>query len=175
MVTDDTLEVESAEGLEIPVVETSVDDGLVGNQLDDVTTVPDIVDSVVGQSDETLAYEDEEYLVEGRAQEVAEVTEDDVIEISSEDSADNETDVSENVEEILLEESTSGTDAEEAESDEEILTEAEQQSEVEENSEVDGESESDSPVLRRSRRGRIPKKVTTHSKLGGDMVTEEVT
>ena len=64
-------------------------------------------------------------------------------------------------------------DAEESEL-EEVLTEAEQ-SGVEENNESDDDTEPDSPVLRRSRRGRVPKKVTTHSKLGGDMVTEEIT
>ena len=43
-------------------------------------------------------------------------------------------------------------------------------------SEETGEtSESDSPPLRRSNRGRIPRKLKTHSKLGGDMVEEEIT
>ena len=36
-------------------------------------------------------------------------------------------------------------------------------------------SESDSPLVRRSKRGRRPRKLKTHTKLGGDMVEEEVT
>ena len=49
---------------------------------------------------------------------------------------------------------------------------------VAENSESDETgniSESDSPLVRRSKRGRRPRKLKTHTKLGGDMVEEEIT
>ena len=48
-------------------------------------------------------------------------------------------------------------------------------SEESEGEDAESVSESESPPVRRSARGRIVRKIPTHSKLGGDMVLEEIT